>query len=60
MVSQHKLHVTFSAADVPGLDAPDGTATQTVDAEVIEDRTRAGSEALTLQRGRESAHASLT
>lgn len=33
---KHKLHVTYSAADVPGLDTPDGTANQTVEAEVAE------------------------
>ena len=36
VVGKHQLHVTFSAADVPGLDTPDGTATQTVEAEVID------------------------
>lgn len=36
VVGKHKLHVTYSAADVPGLDTPDGTAQQTVEAEVVE------------------------
>ena len=36
VAGKHKLHVTYSAADVPGLDTPDGTANQTVEAEVVE------------------------
>ena len=36
VVGKHKLHVTYSAADVPGLDTPDGTAQLTVEAELIE------------------------
>lgn len=36
VVGKHKLHITYSANDVPGLDTPDGTANQTMDAEVIE------------------------
>jgi acetyl esterase/lipase len=36
VAGKHKLHVTYSAADVPGLDTPDGTASQTVEAEVID------------------------
>jgi len=35
-LGKHKLTVTYSAADVPGLDTADGTANQTVDAEVKE------------------------
>jgi hypothetical protein len=35
-LGKHKLTVTYSAADVPGLDTPDGTANQTVEAEVTE------------------------
>lgn len=33
---KYKLQVTYSAADVPGLDTPDGTARQTIEAEVKE------------------------
>ena len=36
VAGKHKLHVTYSAADVPGLDTPDGTASQTIEAEVVE------------------------
>jgi hypothetical protein len=35
-LGKHKLTVTYSAADVPGLDTADGTANQTVEAEVKE------------------------
>ncbi len=33
---KHKLHITYSAADVPGLETADGTANQTIEADVIE------------------------
>lgn len=35
-LGKHKLTVTYSTADVPGLDTADGTANQTVEAEVKE------------------------
>lgn len=35
-LGKHKLNLTYSAADVPGLDTADGTANQTVETEVKE------------------------
>lgn len=46
VLGKHKLTVTYSAADVPGLETPDGTASQTLEAEVKE------GEDLTLELGR--------